>query len=467
MEKSIKFILNNEIIETFTNPALPLLDFIRKEKHLHGTKEVCKEGDCGACTVLLGTLEDNKLTYKSVTSCIYPIGNIDGRHVITIEGINSTRLTPPQMHFIKEGASQCGFCTPGFIMSLTGYLLNNDKYNFEGALNSISGNICRCTGYESIKRAVKNLIEDLTEQNNSNSQNFLYEKNIINFDNILNKLASLERVDNSDNINEKSIIGGGSDLFVQKADKLLQTETYYLNSLKLDLIEEKDEYLYCGGGVTFEQLKNSSSLKKYFPTLENKLNLVASLPIRNMASIAGNLVNASPIGDLTNILLALNAELILLDNSTRREISLNEFYLGYKNIGKAKSEIIEFIKIPLPKNAYYFNFEKVSKRIHLDIASVNSAIYLEMDDNVISKILVSAGGIAAIPKRLYSFESFLLGKTISEELVIEGLHEIQSDISPISDIRGSKDYKTKLLNQLIKAHFIELFPEKIKIEEMI
>ncbi|MCO6473029.1 MAG: hypothetical protein J5I57_04795, partial [Melioribacteraceae bacterium] len=168
MEKRLTFILNSTVINEEINPSLPLLDFIRKEKHLTGTKEVCKEGDCGACTVLLGELVDGKVKYKTVTSCIYPVGNCQGKHIVTIEGLNKSELLLQQKMFADEYASQCGFCTPGFIMSFSAYLLSNSKYSHDGAINAIAGNICRCTGYHSIIRAIDKVIAELKDANESN-----------------------------------------------------------------------------------------------------------------------------------------------------------------------------------------------------------------------------------------------------------------------------------------------------------
>ena len=161
MTENITFILNNDLVSVKIDPAIVLLDFIRKQKHLTGTKEGCKEGDCGACTVLVGNLINDKLEYHSVNSCLLPLGNINNTHIVTIEGLNSKNLSHIQTEFIKEGASQCGFCTPGFIVSLTGYLINNQTYEIDKALNSIAGNICRCTGYTSIKRSVNDVLNKI------------------------------------------------------------------------------------------------------------------------------------------------------------------------------------------------------------------------------------------------------------------------------------------------------------------
>ncbi|MBZ0178317.1 MAG: FAD binding domain-containing protein [Melioribacteraceae bacterium] len=468
MEKRLTFILNSTVINEEINPSLPLLDFIRKEKHLTGTKEVCKEGDCGACTVLLGELVDGKVKYKTVTSCIYPVGNCQGKHIVTIEGLNKSELLLQQKMFADEYASQCGFCTPGFIMSATSYLLNNTKYSHDGAINAIAGNICRCTGYHSIIRAVDKVIAELKDANESNHISYLIEKNVLpeTFIDIEKRLKEikLEQVE----ANEKSniFIGGGSDLFVQKPDDLLERDVAFLEQQHLNYIVENNNRIELGGGTTFEQFKQSEILRKIIPTLERDIDLIASLPIRNSATIGGNLSNASPIGDLTIILLALSSTLILSDGKNERELLLSEYYLDYKKLNKKEDEFIKAVWFEVPQNNFHFSFEKVSKRTYLDIASVNSAMLIETDNNKIKNIFISAGGIAPIPKLLKETNKYLTGKGISIDTIDSALTVMQSEISPISDVRGSAEYKRLLLNQLFKAHFLKLFPELINEKEI-
>jgi len=467
--QSISFILNNILIKENLNPTLPLLDFIRKEKHLKGTKEVCKEGDCGACTVLLGHLEDEQVIYKTITSCIYPIGNCSGKHVVTIEGINQQDLRVHQKAFADEHASQCGFCTPGFIMSLTSYLLNNKKYNLEKAINSLGGNICRCTGYHSIIRATQKVIKELNNVRKADLVKFLIKQNVIPeyFLDIKALLKQLKKEELAQNKKSNIFIGGGSDLFVQKADELLDDNVSFLSQQELNYIVENKNQIEIGGGTTFEEIKQSDLLTKIIPSIKDDIDLIASLPIRNSATLGGNLSNASPIGDFTIILLALNSILTLSNGNKERKLLLSDFYLDYKKLNKNKNEFIKSISFTIPQNPYYFSFEKVSKRTYLDIASVNSAILIEADRNKIKNLFVSAGGIAPIPKLLEKTNNFLIGKEITLENIDEALRIVQNEISPISDVRGSSGYKKLLLNQLIKAHFLKLFPKAIKETELI
>ncbi len=467
--KKISFVLNNSVINTEVNPSLPLLDFIRKEKHLTGTKEVCKEGDCGACTVLMGSLEGDKIIYKTITSCIYPIGNCQSKHIVTIEGINKPDLLLHQKIFLEENASQCGFCTPGFLISITCYLLNNEKYEIEKAVNAIAGNICRCTGYHSIERALQKIINELKSNDHKDIIEYLIQKNIIPdyFKDVKNKVKNLNpNPENGKNIS-KIFIAGGSDLFVQKADELLEVEADFIKDKNLNFIRKVDNKIEIGSGVTFEEIKQSQLINNYLPSLKNDINLIASLPVRNAATLGGNLSNASPIGDLTIIMLALNAQLILVNGSFEREIYLSDFYLDYKKINKENDEFIKSVNITIPKNHFRFSFEKVSKRTYLDIASVNSAMIIEDNDDKIISIRLSAGGIAPIPKVLEKTNQFLINKKIEINNILEALTIMQNELSPISDIRGSAEYKRLLLAQLIKAHFLKLFPDKLKVSELL
>jgi xanthine dehydrogenase small subunit len=472
MTEKITFILNNELISVKIDPALVLLDFIRKQMHLTGTKEGCKEGDCGVCTVLVGELRNNKVSYHLVNSCLLPLGNINNTHIVTIEGLNSNNLTHIQNEFIKEGASQCGFCTPGFIVSLTGYLINNDVYEINKALNSIAGNICRCTGYNSIKRSVSDVLNKINshEHKEVDRISFLIQNNILPdyFSGIADRLGKLQtEKSNGQNGKAKYFIGGGTDLYVQKPDELLEQQIIFIKDKNLAYIEAQDNICRVGAGTSFEMVKSSSVFQKHFPRLELFMDLMASLPIRNSATIGGNIINASPIGDMTIFFLALNASVVLNNGLKQRKTLLKDFYKGYKKLDKTEDEYLEHIEFKLPSENSHFNFEKVSKRTHLDIASVNSAIYLGVVNDIIKEVHLSAGGVAPIPVYLEKTTNFLLGKKIEIETLNNVLSIIQSEISPISDIRGSEEYKRLLLNQLFKAHFIELFPELISVEALI
>ena len=227
---------------------------------------------------------------------------------------------------------------------------------------------------------------------------------------------------------------------------------------QLKKIESKDGKCFIGASTTVSDLENSALMQSIFPNLKNYVKLVASRPIRNMATIAGNFTNASPIGDMTIFFLALDASIILNNHGEKRTLKLNDFYLGYKRLDKTSDEFIETIVFNIPSKNAVFNFEKVSKRTHLDIASVNSACLMEVENDLIQNIHLSAGGVRPIPKYLHETCAFLKGKKIDQKIIREAMEIIQNEISPISDARGSANYKRLLLRQLFLAHLLKYFP---------
>lgn len=468
MISKINFVLNNESVTAEVNPAITVLDYLRSNKKLTGTKEGCREGDCGACTVIIGTLEKNKINYKTVNSCLMPVVDLNGKHIVTIEGLNENGLSAVQENMVDEGGTQCGFCTPGFIMSITNYFLTHSEYSLDEAVDALDGNICRCTGYEGIKRSVNNVVEILKNENGSKRDlNLLIDHKIIPqyFLNVPKLLKNLQK----DFIEKKTpkrkakvnyLVSGGTDLYVQRWDELYGSEINFISSLNTsENISKSKNILIIKGTTTIEEFKESKVVQKYFPQLKDSLKLFGSLPIRNRATIAGNIVNASPIADAANILLALNAKVVLTNKNKKRRFPLDEFYVGYKKTKLNAGEIIGTVEIEIPKKGFLFNYEKVSRRTYLDIASVNSSMLVEMKKDTIKNVRLSAGGVAPIPFLLSNTSSFLIGKIINNETIDEACKIAALEISPIGDARGSKEYKTLLLQKLIVAHFIKLFPE--------
>ena len=467
----IRFILNDKEISTDLPPGELLLDLIRYHKHLMGTKIGCREGDCGACTVLIGEIINNKLRYRSVTSCLTALGNVHEKHVVTIEGLNPEVsgqvmdiLNPVQQAMYNEGATQCGFCTPGFIVSFAGFCLSEDEKSYENAIASIDGNICRCTGYKSIQRVAKTIAE-LMQKNKGDVIDYVTSNSILPgyFSTLKKRLLELNSKTNGiDNLSNhsKKYLGGGTDLYVQQHEKMVHADIDFLfNKNELNGISKDGNKCIIGASVTVTDLMESEIIKKAFPDFSKVSKLVSSTPIRNIATIAGNFVNASPIGDFTILFLALNSQIILSDRIKKRTIALREFYKGYKKLDKEENEFVEQIWFELPGVNQLFNFEKVSKRTHLDIASVNSAISIKTDGKMILDARLSAGGVGPVPLYLSKTSLFLNDKKVNKELIDDAIEIAQSEISPISDARGSEDYKRLLLSQLIKAHFITLFPK--------
>ncbi|MEO7445356.1 MAG: FAD binding domain-containing protein [Ferruginibacter sp.] len=457
------FILNEEEINTALPPGTLLLDFIRYHKSLTGTKIGCREGDCGACTILVGEWQHGNLQYSSATSCLMALGNAAGKHIVTIEGLNGTSLNLVQEAFAEEGASQCGFCTPGFIVALTGFCMQDVVHDYPSAVKAMDGNICRCTGYKSIERAAEKVCSGLMADGKTGLTSAI-EKNIIPryFENIASRLQQLpSSVGNGQTKNNglPKFLGGGTDLYVQQHDSMPAADIAFLyDRAGLNGITEDNGSCYMGGSVTVTDLVNSKTIAKHFPDFPGYARLVSSTPIRNMATLAGNFVNASPIGDFTVFFLALDAEIELAEGEDARWLPLRKLYKGYKQLDKSPDEYIRTIRFHLPGKSTRFNFEKVSKRTHLDIASVNSAFCLEVHNNIIIKAGLAAGGVAPVPLYLEKASAFLAGKEISIELLQELLMQVNEEISPISDARGAASYKRLLLAQLIKSHFLQCFP---------
>jgi xanthine dehydrogenase small subunit len=446
-----------------------VLDYLRSLERLTGTKEGCREGGCGACTVLLGELQGENLIYKSVLSCLLPLGEIAGKHLVTIEGLNQEKLSPIQQVLVDWGATQCGFCTPGIVMSLTGYLLDTTTdIDAEGIKMALHNNLCRCTGYGAIKRAGSALVQSLGKEIDPNLQNWI-AKGIVPeyFRHIPSRLRQLPQ-ENSENGKTlpELVIAGGTDLYVQQGDILTESAVRLLNqSPQMKGITTDGDRIHIGTLTTFAAFANHPAIIKLIPHIQEYIQRIASCTIRQRATVGGNIITASPIGDVSILLLALNAALVLQSGDNLRTVPLKEFFRGYKEIAKKPDEILTEIVISLPSSATKFNFEKVSKRQYLDCAAVNSAISLNCDGDVINDISISMGGVAPIPLFLKQTSHYFIGKQVTQEVVAGAFPLLQGEISPISDIHGSAIYKRLLARQLLIAHFTKLLPEFLKVRD--
>jgi len=408
----INFILNNNVIHTDNKTGMTLLYFIREVQGLKGTKSACKEGDCGACTVLIGSLQnDGAIKYKSISSCITPLANVHNKHILTIEGINiKNELNTAQKAIVDNHGTQCGFCTPGFVMSLTNYAMDNDKD--KKAIEYLGGNICRCTGYKSIEESA-NTIEKIVKSNKGKVDlDWLISKKFIPsyLKDVPEKLKMLHTTLAKNN---GELVGGGTDIYVKHANKLADEDIQTINNLVSNNIIFNDNTCKIGAGTKISDIMNNEKMKQYFPRIQKYLKLVSSTQIRNMGTVAGNIVNASPIGDMSIFFLALDSKLTIknINSHTTRLVELKNFFRDYKEFDLKENEIIQEISFDLPDSTSSFHFEKVSKRTHLDIASVNSAMLIKMNKNSIKDIKISIGGVSAIPKYLQKTNDFLLHKT--------------------------------------------------------
>ncbi len=490
----IEFILNNQDIQTDQPPGSTVLDFVRYHKNLKGTKIGCREGDCGACTILVGELVEDNVRYRSMTSCLMPLANAAGKHIVTIEGINPSdgSLTPVQQAMVDESGTQCGFCTVGFVMSLTGFCVSSPHVSkgltsaIDAAISSIDGNICRCTGYKSIERAafsICSLSKEAEPPASAGGLDFAIEKVVVPkyFADISSRLTILSMPNgdvgsSTNHLLTQAVlpVGGGTDVYVQKPDAMVDATAahlFYDDSLRG--VRDTGEFIEIGASATVTDLLESDLMNAAFTNLYNHLKLVSSTPIRNMATLAGNFVNASPIGDMTVWFLALDAEITLGSPPYEggvaaasadgvvltRQMKLHDLYLGYKQLAMQPDEIITRIRFKKPTGDFRFNFEKVCKRTYLDIATVNTAISQTMSGDTIDDAHIAAGGVAPIPLYLKQTSEFLRGKEITGETIASANEIMQSEISPISDVRGTEQYKRLLLRQLFRAHFVELFEQ--------
>ncbi len=462
----VQFILNQQEVITRIAKGTLLLDFIRYHQHLMGTKIGCREGDCGACTVLVGEMVEGELRYRSVTSCLMPLGNVQGKHIVTIEGINIPGLNFIQQAFASEGATQCGFCTPGFIVSLAGCCLNKNEVTTASAIAAVNGNICRCTGYKSIERAAATVATKLQERGSVAVLDFAVTQQLVPayFIQIKQRLQELVKGGNGILLpvaqNKAKFMGGGTDLYVQHHEGLAEEEDIdFLLAKNIGKgITQQGTTGIMGAEVTVTDILESPIFQQNFPALKKHIKLVSATQIRNMATVAGNIINGSPIGDFTIFFLALDAQLVLTDGNNSRQLPLRQLFKGYKSLHKSAEEYIDAIYFQLPAPGAFFNFEKVCKRTHLDIASVNTAIYLEMKEQVITLAGISAGGVGPVPCYLEEGSRLLTGRQLTPQLVDELIEKVQLAITPISDTRGTATYKRLLLAQLIRAHFNTLFP---------
>ena len=478
MAAPTRFILNDRLVESTAPAGLLLLDFLRLGERLTGTKEGCKEGDCGACAVLIGELAGDTVRYQPVTSCLVPLAEAHGRHVVTIEGCNlDTGLTPAQEAVVEHGGTQCGFCTPGIVVSLHALLLDDARgLSLEDVKYALSGHLCRCTGYRSLKDCAETLDRRLGNRLNGTGGANLTRRVAVMasagaipdyFTTIPERLRDLRGESHAPEPDAKPEvrIAGGTDLYVQqRGEEIPDRRVEVLNRRpELKGIRVRDGEFRVGALTTFEEFGADQQVIESIPRIGAFNHLIASWQIRNRATLAGNIVNASPIGDFTALLLALDARIVLDDGGSRRSVPLKGFYHGYKQMDLRPGELVTEVAFADPADARV-NFEKVSKRTCLDIASVNSACAIRCIGDTIVDAHVSLGGVAPIPLYLHETSQALRGRTLDRETAWEALHLSQEEIAPITDVRGSAEYKRLLARQLLIAHFVTLFPERFAVE---
>nr|WP_320016491.1 FAD binding domain-containing protein [uncultured Desulfobacter sp.] len=432
---------------------------------LYGTKEGCREGECGACTVILGRIP--QITYRPMPSCLMPAGQLDNTHLVTIEGLQGEKPNRLQQAFINQGATQCGFCTPGFILSLTGYLLEGRTVTVQGAIDALGGNLCRCTGYGTIRRAVEETVELLLGK--VPSLQGLIEMDLLPayFAIIPQRLENLRRKSPEDSPDltferfEKNhpLIAGGTDLYVQRGDALNKSAPRFLIP-ESEPIRVEEGMIEIPASATMEQLRRDPHFIDQFPGWREKLLFIASHTLRNRATLGGNIVNASPIADCAVLLLALDGQIQLVSSEgARRRFPLREFFLGYKELDLKSDEIVEAFLVTKQGETQLWNYAKVSKRERLDIAGCNSAAVFTVNNGAFASVGLALGGVAPIPFTARRTMTWLRGKPLSKQTFLGSMKVLQEEISPIDDVRGSAGYKRRLASALMADHYLNCFSD--------
>jgi len=469
----IEFVHDDQIVEVKNpDPNETLLNFIRTNLKKTGTKEGCAEGGCGACTVVLGELKNNEINYKAINSCITFLPTLQGKQLILVEDLTSKdgSLHPVQEAMVNCHGSQCGFCTPGFVMALFSMFKKHSKFNEDVIKDSIAGNLCRCTGYQPIIKAAKSL-----KHKNKADHFSKNEKKIINLlKKISNKSIKIYQKDKKyfapryvlelkkilkKNINA-DFLSGGTDLSlgVTKERKDINS-IIYMNSIReLNYIKNNNEYIDVGASTPLIDLE--IYIKKYYPDFTKILKRYGSPQIRNVGTVAGNIATASPIGDCLPLLLSLNAKVVLQDLKKTKVLSLDSFFINYRKTKLKKGQFIHSIRIPLFKNNI-FKAYKVSKRFDDDISSICAAFNLEIVKNKIQSVRIAYGGMAEIPKRAVFSEKILLNALFTEETIHKAKEALEKDFKPISDVRASGSYRMNVAKNLLEKCCAEIKQKKL------
>ena len=454
--KNFIYINNKKVEVTNVYHDITLLDWLRNYHKITGTKEGCAEGDCGACSVIIN--EKSKEDSKPINSCLVRLGQVIGSNITTIEGLGCDKNPHPlQIAFSNEYASQCGYCTPGFIISgvsliNSGKVVNNDTIN-----DAISGNLCRCTGYSPIIKAIKSVSDRKTKLKKVEIIN--KEKKVC-FGNITYlKPNNLKELKDYLEVKSFQFIAGGTDLNLQRPiinEK--ENNIICLSSIKeLNFIKKFKEKMVLGGAVTIENFLDS--VRSKMPELIEILQRFGSPQIRNQGTIGGNLCTSSPIGDLAPLLMVLNSDINVFGKNGIKKTNIKNFFKGYRKNILRKDEIILSIEIPYPNKKNKIFSWKLSKRYDQDISTISLAINIQTQKNIIKEIQMAAGGVAATPKSLDKLCKSMLEKKLDDAIDF-ATENLDKFIQPISDLRGSSHYRLEAMKGLFRRLQICLRQDK-------
>lgn len=474
MSGTVRFLLDGRYHELQNpDPTKTVLNFLRYELARTGTKEGCAEGDCGACTVVLGELVGGILRYRAVNACILFVPTLDGKELITTESLKSDdgALHPVQQALVDTHGSQCGFCTPGFVMSL--YALYEeggvpDRARIDDAL---AGNLCRCTGYGPIIDAAKRMQElrvavdadalhdrmDALKALRRHEMLKLSARDDLTGD--LHEYYAPVTISELSNISlaypDATYLAGGTDvgLWVTKQHKSLRQIIYVGDVAELKDISVTDRSVEIGAGVTYSDAMEV--LGKLYPDMGELIRRIGSVQIRNSGTIGGNIANGSPIGDSMPALIAAGTTLTLRMGEMERTIPLEEYFIDYGEQDLMPGEFVARISVPKPHEAQQYKAYKISKRFDQDISAVCGAFSFRLEEGLVSEARIAFGGMAATPRRAYAVERALTGKTWCEESLEAAIDAFQQDFAPISDMRASADYRMTVAKNLLRKTFHE------------
>lgn len=479
MNSTIKFILDDNIVEIdFSKeknlkPTTTVLNYLRSLGNHKGVKEGCGEGDCGACTVVLAERgQDRKLKYKAVDSCLVFLPMIHGKQLITVENLSQRKngeviLHPVQEAMVNAFGTQCGYCTPGFIMSLFALYKNHNKPSREIIEDSLSGNLCRCTGYQSILDAAfeackKNGIDHFTENEETNSgllKEIGKDRKTIIIETENQKYFHPFTLDDAlmlkKHYKNAIVVNGATDIALRQTKKNeLFTEIIDLSAVdELKIYDEEKNGFYFGAGMELENLK--ILCEKKYPAIFNILKVFGSKQIRNLATIGGNVGSASPIGDTLPLLIAYKAKVILQSSTKKRELLIEDFIKGYRKTDLKPDELITSIYIPKPDENIIIKSFKISKRKDLDISTVSLAVRLELENGIVKEIILVYGGMAETPKRAGITEELLKGKEWNRKNIESAMKVLEVEFNPISDARASAEFRKITAKNLLLKFYIK------------
>jgi xanthine dehydrogenase small subunit len=472
MTNRIRFLLNDqEVSLTSIDPTATLLDDLRLNRRLTGSKEGCAEGDCGACTVLVGRLRKGQLVYEAVNACIRFVGSLNACHVVTVEHLAAKdgTLHPVQQAMVDCHGSQCGFCTPGFVMSLYGLWLTNATPTRAEIERALQGNLCRCTGYEPIVKAAEQmgqtrpsaLFDPLAREREKiiATLNEMASTDTIVLEGDERRLivpANVAALANTLAAHPKAtIVAGATDvgLWVTKQMRVLDPVVFINHLSELQDISIDDAGITLGAGVSYAAAFDC--LRSEIPAFGRLIERIGGQQVRNMGTIGGNIANGSPIGDTPPALIALGATVSLRSTAGTRTLLLDDFFIEYGKQDRQPGEFVEHIFVPRPKAASHFAIYKISKRRDEDISALCGAFYLETDAGLVSTIRIAFGGMAGTPKRATAVEAALMGKPWTEETIQEVRDAFDTDYQPLSDWRATADYRQLTAKNLLTRFLLE------------